>query len=154
MKKNKKISISFFICIAIILCILLSGIRPMIVMSGSMEPAIKTGSVCFVNTKASFEKVQIDDIITYRLLDSYITHRVVNHVDDDALITKGDANNVEDLGVITKENYYGKVIGHIPYIGYAVFFIRKNIVFTITIIVIITIGCNVIRKILKKEADE
>ena len=30
------------------------GIRPYVVISGSMEPTIKTGSVSFINTKVDF----------------------------------------------------------------------------------------------------
>ncbi len=99
----------------------------MIVMSGSMEPAIKTGSICFVRTKADFQNIKEGDVITYRLLEGTITHRVIEK-NRDGVITKGDANPVKDLGIVTKENYYGKVTGHIPYVGYVLFFLRKHLI--------------------------
>lgn len=116
---------------------ILFGIRPMIVMSGSMEPEIQTGSLCFVNHKTPMEKVEEGDIITYSLLDAKITHRVVEKKEQ-GMLTKGDANPAMDLGIVTKETYYGKVIGHIPKLGYVLFFLKKNLI-PISMIVILSL---------------
>lgn len=106
----------------------------MIVMSGSMEPEIKTGSLCFVNTKTEYSKIKENDIITYSIPDSYITHRVIE-VTDQGLITKGDSNSSQDFGIITEENYYGKTAGHIPYAGYVLFYLKKYIFLLATAII-------------------
>ena len=42
------------------------GIVPYVVLSGSMEPTIKTGSLCFINKHAKFNNVKEKDIIAYK----------------------------------------------------------------------------------------
>ena len=68
----------------------LAGIRPYIVMSGSMEPAILTGSLCFVNTNAEFADVREGDVIAFRsAMGTLVTHRAVA-VTEDGVETCGD----------------------------------------------------------------
>ena len=52
------------------------------------------------------------NIIVYRQEDSFITHRVIK-INEDTVITKGDANNSEDRQ-INKNQILGKVIYIIP----------------------------------------
>ena len=122
---------NYVIALALIITVffLVPGIRPMIVMSGSMEPVMPTGSLCFVNTHCDFSDVKTNDIITYTVMDAKITHRAVKiNKEEGYLVTKGDNNESEDIGVVNRENYYGKVMVHIPYMGYALFFIKKHMV--------------------------
>jgi len=104
---------------ALLLIILyLCGIRPYIVQSGSMEPAITTGSVCFVNHHAKYENVKKGDIITFQFgTDSVATHRAVA-VEKDGIRTKGDANETEDSALVTEDVFIGETIGSIPELGY------------------------------------
>ena len=139
------------ICL-IILCVLFLlafHIKPLIVMSGSMEPSISTGSVCFVSTKTKYDSIEEDDIITYNLLTAKITHRVVE-INKNGLITKGDSNTSRDLGYVTPENYYGKVLWHIPFLGYAIYFLRKNIVFVVAAMLIFCITYSFLSRPKKK----
>ena len=46
-----------------------------VVLSGSMEPALKTGGIVISDTKK--RKPDTGDIITYQLGDMSITHRVI-----------------------------------------------------------------------------
>ena len=73
----------------------------MIVKSGSMEPAIKTGALVAVRPAAGYEA---GDIITFRTSDNKkidsTTHRVVEKQAEDgeiSYITKGDANKAPDI---------------------------------------------------------
>lgn len=129
-----------------------AGIRPFIVMSGSMEPEISTGSLCFVNSRSHIEDVKEDDIINYSLLDSYITHRVVR-VSDEGIITKGDANSTEDIGIVTEENFYGEVMFSIPVMGYVFFFIKKEIIPISASLIILAAALEIMkrRKVRRKE---
>lgn len=103
------------------------GIRPFITMSGSMEPKIKTGSVCFVNTRASFYDVAEGDVIAFQTASGgLVTHRVIGAEDDGmVLVTKGDNNDVEDGPTTTVENFRGETLFSIPYIGYALAALQK-----------------------------
>ena len=100
------------------------------VLSGSMEPTIKTGSVIMVKPVKEYK---IGDIITFDLPTSGaepITHRIYDiKTRDDALfyITKGDANNAPDMREIKKESIVGKTILTIPFIVYGVDFIQRPI---------------------------
>ena len=47
----------------LILVLYLFGIVPYVVLSGSMEPTIDTGSLCFINKNAKYEDVKEKDNI-------------------------------------------------------------------------------------------
>ncbi|MBR1592136.1 MAG: signal peptidase I [Ruminococcus sp.] len=95
----------------------LIGIRPYIVRSGSMEPTIMTGSVCFVNHNTKFEEIQENDIIAFELGGgTMVTHRAVK-ISPDGIITKGDNNNTEDGIPVTAGNFIGKTVYWIPNLG-------------------------------------
>ena len=90
------------------------------VVSGSMEPAIPTGSLVYIRETAP-EDVEADDVIAfYSSADSasIITHRVLeNRVLMGEFITKGDANQTEDMNPVPYSNLIGKVVRSFPEIG-------------------------------------
>ena len=95
----------------------LAGYKLVYIESGSMEPTIKTGSF-MVLKKADFEDIEEGDVITFETDSGYVTHRFTG-LDKEAkkegksayLITKGDANNIEDIERLDPENIRGVVIG-------------------------------------------
>ena len=104
----------------IFLALYLFGIVPYVILSGSMEPTIKTGSLCFINKKVDIQEIKKKDIIAFKLDDdTLVTHRV-NKITEDGIITKGDNNKKVDNGLVTASNYVGKNIFWIPKVGYAV----------------------------------
>lgn len=109
----------------IILCSLLVlpemiGFHMYHVISGSMEPTIKVGSLLYVREE-NVEEIKEEDIIAfYSSVEegSIITHRVVkNNIVSGAFRTKGDVNDTEDPTPVPYENFIGKVVLTIPYIG-------------------------------------
>ena len=119
------------------------GIEPYVVESGSMEPSIKTGSVCFVNTKAKYDSVKVNDVIAFKLGgNSKATHRVID-IGSDGITTKGDNNELQDEGLVTEERFVGKTIFSIPKIGIFVKIIQTTkgkVIFTTFIIVLFLAG--------------
>lgn len=95
------------------------------VQSGSMEPAIKTGSIVFVQ-EAEPEQIEEGDVITY--YDdgrNLITHRVIEvHRADTSmrLVTKGDNNENRDPEPVYRDEVVGKAQFSVPLIGYVVAF--------------------------------
>ena len=91
------------------------GYRPVVVVSGSMEPDILTNSISIMKY-CSMEDVYVGDIIMYHhpSLGINITHRVVESGVDDVgnqyLITKGDANPNNDDIKVTSNMLIGKII--------------------------------------------
>lgn len=101
-------------------------IEPYVVLSGSMEPKIQTGSLCFINKNTSFDSIKENDVIAFKLSgDVLVTHRVVEKTND-GLVTKGDANEVNDASLVNKTNFVGKNIFHIPLLGYFVSAIQST----------------------------
>lgn len=98
----------------------LLGIRTYAVLSGSMEPNIKTGGLVYVQ-KIDPERIAAGDVITFSLEsgDSMLaTHRVVSvDATQRVFVTKGDANNVEDAPV-SFDRLVGRVVLDLPYLGF------------------------------------
>lgn len=121
---NGIIITSAMIAVTIVL-LFICGIRAYIVSTGSMEPQIPIGSMCFINQNCDFQDIQCGDVITFRISEStVVTHRAVR-IDNNAIITRGDANSAEDENAVTAENYIGKYILSIPKAGYVVRFIKS-----------------------------
>ena len=77
------------------------GYRPYFIMSGSMEPTIKTYQLVLA-VPVEPDDVQVGDIITYdrystvsNLIKQTVIHRVVS-IDDKEVICKGDHNACAD----------------------------------------------------------
>ncbi|MEE1196602.1 MAG: signal peptidase I [Lachnospiraceae bacterium] len=93
------------------------GIRPFVVLSGSMEPEISTGAVVFVDTRAAPEQMHVGDVITYQLNGTNITHRIVAETVS-AVTTKGDANEQADFSPVPRASILGLVLFAIPFLGF------------------------------------
>lgn len=101
------------------------GHKPLVVISGSMEPTLKVGGILYYE-KLELENFKTNDILVYKTKDHIISHRIVDIVDD-GFITKGDANNSVDNNLINKNQVLGKGTNwSIPYIGYYADFIYTH----------------------------
>lgn len=108
-----------------------------VVQSGSMEPAIKTGSVVITQPQTSYD---VGEIITYtRRADAIsVTHRIVSVESQGgrvSYITKGDANNGPDSAPVPASIVLGRVLFSIPFVGYAVAAARTPYGFLIIVVV-------------------
>ncbi len=128
--------------------------KVMTVLSGSMEPAIKMGSVVIIKPADNYK---IGDIITfgpYSKKKPPTTHRIydIEVVEGKPFyITKGDANNAPDERRVSKKDVIGKVLFSVPYLGYAVETARKPIGFVLLIVVpAVIIVYDEIRKIVEE----
>ena len=87
------------------------------VETGSMEPAIPVGSLVYVDP-VSPETLEPGDVVAFRSGETVITHRVVeNHYFYNELITKGDANEKEDINPVRYDEVVGRVTVHFPVLG-------------------------------------
>jgi len=75
------------------------------VITGSMSGTIEINDIVIVRIT---DKFKVNDIITYKSGNDYVTHRVIR-IQGDTIITKGDANNTEDEP-ITKDLVLGRVV--------------------------------------------
>ena len=98
----------------------LVGLRPMCVLSGSMEPTYHVGSLIYVKPCAP-EDVQVGDPITFVVNEDLdvVTHRVVSiDAENQHFYTKGDANDAPDGAPVYFKNLIGRPVFTIPYLGY------------------------------------
>ena len=102
----------------------LVGLRPMCVLSGSMEPNYHTGSLIY-DKKVDPFTLKEGDVITFMVSeDTLATHRIVGVVPDEdepgtiRFRTKGDANDAEDGTLVHYKNVVGTPVFTIPYLGY------------------------------------
>jgi len=109
------------------------------VLSGSMEPTIKTGSIIAVKPGGDMTRFKEGDIITF--LDGnkgLVTHRIVKVVNSDGKTlyrTKGDNNNAEDPNPVLADNVVAEYTGFtIPYMGYISEFMKSKNGILVTII--------------------
>lgn len=127
------------------------GIRPYIVLSGSMEDAIMTGSVAYVNSNVKVEEIKEGDIIAFNAGAKQVTHRVISINSDKSFTTKGDANKVPDINSVKFSNYLGKTIFSIPYLGYILSTFQTKIGYAILIVIV---GINIITLIFFNDTED
>lgn len=111
---------SCVLAVALCLCVMIFffHIKPVVVVSGSMEPEIPVGSLVFIDQRD--QSVDPGDVIAYRIgdtMDTIIVHRVVDQNNDGMYITKGDSNDTADPAFVTKQQIVGKEIFCVPKAG-------------------------------------
>ena len=122
--------------ILLILAVLLAGVRlvglrPLTVLSGSMEPTYHVGSLIYVKS-VDYRGLKAGDVITFMLdEDTLATHRIVEVVPDEEdpatlrYRTKGDANEAEDGSLVHYKNVVGTPVFTIPKLGYVASYIQN-----------------------------
>lgn len=135
-QKQRKINIKDVIFVAVILitcfCVfgLVKGNAPSIfgyrilrVVSGSMEPAIASGSYIIIK-EVEISEIEVGDIVTFvseepTIYGLYNTHRIYDickdtYTDETLYITKGDAYDEPDAYAVTKEQIVGRMVKKLP----------------------------------------
>lgn len=96
------------------------GIKPFMVLSGSMETEIHRGDLILTKI-IDPETLRIDDVIAFRDAEGTVTtHRIIDIVVKNGVsyfITKGDNNNAQDQNLVELSDVEGLYIGRIPGIG-------------------------------------
>lgn len=103
------------------------GYELKVVVSGSMEPTIPTGSVVAIYPQESYKK---GDIITFYSKDQFVTHRIVKvskKENQTIFSTAGDANKAVDPNKLKKDKVLGKAVLIIPFLGYLMEFVQTDI---------------------------
>ena len=107
--------------------------------TGSMEPSLQVGELLAVKPMDP-NTIKQGDVIAFRHqshLDETITHRVTEVIagaDTPLFRTKGDANSSADDTLVSPKNFEGKVVFHIPYVGYFANFAQTPIGFGLMLV--------------------
>lgn len=120
------------------------GKEIMTVLSGSMEPGIKTGAIIAVESVTPEQQgtFKAGEVITYRSIDNpdnLITHRIVsvlgsgNNVE---YITKGDNNDGQDATPVPSGNVVARYADFtIPFLGYFLSWVKSTVGIVIVMII-------------------
>lgn len=140
MRKIKRLSISFlalveYALVLLFFCIVVLSITSFVqinflgykvpvffgysyvdVLSGSMEPTIHIGDLALCKTDKDYET---GDAILFwdEKSDVLVLHRIQGIDETGSFITKGDANNINDLSVVPVEHIQGKLVSVYPEMG-------------------------------------
>lgn len=105
------------------------GMRPLVVLSGSMEPVLHVGDVTVVERIAPHE-AHVGDVVTFKAPDGgrVTTHRlraVRPAVGGGfAFTTKGDANNATERWTLPADGRLSRAVYRVPLVGHALLAIR------------------------------
>ena len=101
------------------------GHKPLVVISGSMEPILKVGGLLYYH-KQDVNDFKTGDILVYSTKKHIISHRIVDRTQN-GFITKGDANNSNDFVEVKNSQVLGKGTNwSIPYLGFYVSYIYTH----------------------------
>ena len=133
----------------------ISGIFPMIILTDSMYPEFESGDLIICNT-AEPEEIKVGDVICFYDPEgngtATVTHRVQEAITDDegnlAWITKGDANNTEDLPTVPAKNLIGVYKTRLKGLGNVAMFMQttQGLIICVICPIILLVAYDVIRR--------
>jgi signal peptidase I len=118
----------------------LLGYERYVIVSGSMEPAIPTGSVVY-DEVVPVEDLEVGDIITFVPPPEYnieqpVTHRIIEIIaapkgssaaGETLYRTRGDANEAPDAWtMLLDQDTQARYVRHIEYVGYVYLFLNQR----------------------------
>lgn len=130
------------------------GIKPSIVMTGSMEPTVPTGSIAWVDQNFDASDLTEGTIAIYEPKQGIeVMHRIIA-VDGDTYTFKGDNNASPDLASPTARNVEGIYLFHIPEVGKTFSWFMDNKVAVLLILAGINLAVYVVSTLLVRRADK
>lgn len=130
------------------------GYFPLIVLTDSMYPAIKSGDLIICHTVEA-EEVAVGDVISF--FDpagngtSIVTHRVVEIVNEGGALmfrTRGDNNNTEDKLLVGAQDLVGTYMNRIGGAGSVALFMQTTtgLIVCVVLPIILLVGYDIIRR--------
>lgn len=135
------------------------GYAPMAVVTNSMntgEPdAIRAGDMV-ITKQADPDTLEVGDVIMFKNNQTAIIHRIVGYNEEtDTFVTKGDANDTEDLDPVAKKNIIGKFMQRVPKVGDFILFSRTplGMLICIGIPILLFLGYDFVAKRLMRRKE-
>jgi signal peptidase len=130
------------LCVLAVVACLALGVRPAVVVSGSMAPGIGVGAVTVARTVPAAD-VAVGDVVTVPRTDGHglVTHRVIATTPlpggATELRLQGDANSEPDALPYTATEV-GQVLGSVPHVGRVVVALQQNVVAVVAGLLVLT----------------
>lgn len=97
------------------------GFGAAVVLTGSMEPTLKTNDLVIVARSKSYS---VGDIVVFQTSGSATIHRLIEIDEENGVaLTKGDANNTEDEPITTSK-IRGKLLFRVPFVGFVMQYLK------------------------------
>lgn len=108
------------------------GLSAGVVLSGSMEPAIPTGSLCYIR-EAKPAELSRGEVVAFRAGSKgngmQVVHRVLsNDKAAQQLRTKGDNNKAGDIAPVSYAAVEGRVVRALPLLGYLCIWVQEHVI--------------------------
>lgn len=130
------------------------GIKPSIVMTGSMEPTVPTGSIAWVDENFTEDDLEVGIIAVYEPKQGVeVMHRIVD-IDGDTYTFQGDNNNSPDLAEPTAENVEGVYLFHVPEVGKTFSWFMDNKIPILLFLAGANLAVYVVSTLLVRRADK
>ena len=133
----------------------IGGVMPLIVLTDSMYPDIKSGDIIFAK-KTDANSIEVGDDISF--FDpagngtSIVTHRVIEIIEEDGKLsfrTKGINNNTEDRIAVPAEKLVGEYTGiRIAFAGNIALFMQTvpGLIVCVVVPIVLLVGYDMIRR--------
>ncbi len=132
----------------------IGGYFPMIVLTDSMYPDIKSGDLIIAKSIEP-KDVKVNDVISF--YDpagdgtTVVTHRVIEVLDDEkglSFRTKGDNNNTEDKIPVPAESVLGLYRSRIPGAGHIAMFMQTTagLIVCVVLPILLLVGYDILRR--------
>ena len=133
----------------------IGGVLPLIVLTDSMDPDIKSGDI-IICQQTEAESIAVGDDISF--FDpagngtSIVTHRVIEIVKEDGQIffrTKGTNNNTEDRVLVPADKLVGKYTGiRVGGAGHVALFMQSTtgLIVCVVLPIVILVGYDMLRR--------
>jgi signal peptidase len=133
----------------------IGGVMPLIVLTDSMYPDIKSGDIIFAK-KTDANSIEVGDDISF--FDpagngtSIVTHRVTEIIEEDGKLsfrTKGINNNTEDRVAVPEEKLVGEYTGiRIVFAGNIALFMQTvpGLLVCVVVPIVLLVGYDMIRR--------
>ena len=106
------------------------GVRPAIVLSGSMSPTFEAGDMILLKKTKKPDELEVGDVVCYLYSGKATTHRIIERFEAEGkprYIMKGDYNNVEDRLAVDPEQIQGVWTGgRIRHLGKFLMFLQST----------------------------
>ncbi|MBE3137077.1 MAG: signal peptidase I [Thermoplasmata archaeon] len=128
-KKSRELSWTAVAIFSVIMVFFSSGflgVKPTVIYSGSMSPALEVGDIALVQ-KVDIATIKPGDVIQFLQENVTILHRVVRITETEGktlYITQGDANDDPDSQPVPPNYILGKSVFTIPKLGWVQIFIK------------------------------
>jgi signal peptidase len=135
------------------------GMRPLVVLSGSMEPVLHVGDVTVVERIAPRD-AGVGDVVTFKAPGTgrVTTHRLraVRHAGGGRFVftTKGDANNGVERWTLPSDGRLSRAVYRIPLVGHALLVIRTPLGWTLLVALpLLALGAQEILRIWRRAPE-